>query len=90
MTRNIPVAISSNVGPDQKSSLLYLESTNTSLETYRIKFMGTLHFGPNRAARFSQIFAILIKTKDKDDPISLQGTPIDTIITTKHHTVAYK
>ena len=75
------------MGPDQKPSLFYLESTNTSLETYQIKFVGTLHFAPYRAARFSQIFAILIKTKDNDGPISLQGTPIDTIITTKHHTV---
>ena len=78
------------MGPDKKSSLLYPESTNTSLETYRIKFVGTLHFALYRAARLSQIFAILIKTKDNDGPISLQGTPVDTIITTKHHTVACK
>ena len=64
------------MGPDQKSSLVYLESTNTSLETcvkFQIKFVGTLQITAYRAARISQIFAIVIKTKDKGSLISLQG-----------------
>ena len=63
-------AIFSNVGPNLETNQRSLKSANINVETYRIIFVGTLHWAPSRAARICQIFANLMVNKDNGGTVA--------------------